>query len=125
MNALLRYTLLQIPGWLLVAVLLWWAHGRGWIGIPLAAVILAAWIGKDVVLYPLCKKAFEKGPAIGPQALVGRHADTVTALAPTGQIRLDGELWTARPSDGEPIPAGRRIIVLDNDGLILLVEAAD
>jgi len=125
MNPLTRYTLLQIPGWLLVGFLLWWAHGRGWIGIPLAAVILAAWIGKDVVLYPLCKKAFQKGPAIGPRALVGRHAETVTDLAPTGQVRLDGELWTARPRDGNPVSAGRRIVVLDSDGLILLVEPAD
>lgn len=125
MNALVRYTLLQIPGWLLVGFLLWWAHGRGWIGVPLAAVILIAWIGKDAALYPLCKKAFQKGPDVGPQALVGRHAETVTDLAPTGQVRLDGELWTARPRDGKPIPAGRRIIVLDSDGLVLLVETAD
>ena len=125
MGPLIRYTLLQVPGWLLLGIILWWANGKSYIGLIPAVFIMAAWVLKDVALFPLCRKAFQKGPAIGPAALIGRHAETVTGLDPTGQIRLDGELWTARPRGTESIPAGQRVVVIDNDGLTLLVEPAD
>jgi membrane protein implicated in regulation of membrane protease activity len=125
MGPLIRYTLLQVPGWLLLGIVLWWATGKGYIGLALAIAIMAAWVLKDVALYPLSRKAFQKGPAIGPATLIGRHAETVTDLAPTGQIRIDGELWTARPHNEESIPAGHRIVIIDIDGLTLLVEPAD
>ena len=125
MKILFRYTLLQIPGWLFLACLLWWAVSRGWIGIVMAGLIMAAWILKDALLYPLCKPAYEDGPRIGPETMVGREAVTSMPLAPGGVININGENWSARVRGNELIDAGRRIRVAAVDGLVLIVEPLD
>jgi len=125
MNPFIRYTLLQVPGWLLLGLLLWWAHAKeDWISITTAAWIMAAWIGKDAALYPLCRKAFEKSPAKETEKLIGRTAMTVRPIDPRGLVRLDGELWSARTDSEEPISANTHVRVTAADGLILSVEAA-
>jgi len=57
----------------------------------------------------------------GAEGLVGERAEVVEALAPTGRVRLRGELWTARAA--EPAIAGQRVRVTAVDGLTLEVEA--
>ncbi|MDZ7737353.1 MAG: NfeD family protein [Gammaproteobacteria bacterium] len=124
MTPLTRYILVQTPGWLCLALLLWWAAYNDWIAAWTAALIMAGWILKDAALYPLCKPGFETGPAIGPGALVGRQAKVITALTPEGQIRLNGEFWNARSHDNETISPGQRIRITGTDGLTLIVEPA-
>lgn len=124
MTALTRYILVQLPGWLCLALLLWWAIYNDWMATGIAALIMAGWILKDAALYPLCRPGFETGPDTGPKALIGREARVVTALAPEGQIRLNGEFWNARSRDNETIDHGRRIRITATDGLTLIVEPA-
>ena len=59
--------------------------------------------------------------AVGVEGLVGRTAVVVRALAPRGQVKLDGELWEAR-GPGDLVP-GQDVIVTAVDGLVLDVEA--
>lgn len=125
MTALTRYILVQIPGWLLLICLLWWAVTGGMMGMNLAFWIMAAWLTKDAALYPLCRLAFATGPATGARALHGATAEVVAPLEPDGQVRIDGERWLARSRDGTPIRAGSRIRVVDNSRLILIVEPLD
>jgi len=110
---LIRYTLLQVPGWLLLGLLLWWAVSREWMGMLAATGIMAAWLIKDALLYPVCKHAFENS----------LEAETVSNLSPEGLVRVNGELWTARAPDGTTIPAGQRIRIIDAEGLVLYAEA--
>jgi membrane protein implicated in regulation of membrane protease activity len=118
-----RYWLLQLPGLALVAFLAWWAFFNGWIPAPLAVAIIAIWLLKDIALYPLTRHALQKSqPATGPAALVGQEAEVVQTLAPSGQVRVGGERWLARSASGEHILAGRRIRVVDVDGLTLVVQ---
>lgn len=124
MPLLVRYTLLQIPGWLFLASLLWWAISSGWIQISTAAWIMAGWILKDASLYPLYKPALEGSPAIGTKALLGREAIVIMPLAPRGLVRLDGERWLAQASDNQEIAVGQRIRVTGTNGLVLIVEPA-
>jgi membrane protein implicated in regulation of membrane protease activity len=124
MGPLIRYTLLQVPAWLLLGYLLWWADSKDWIGFGTSALIMSAWVVKDAALYPLCRKAFEKGPKTETEKLIGREAETVKSLAPEGLVRIDGELWTARAHGDEAVSAGTRIRVTGTDGLILIVEPA-
>jgi membrane protein implicated in regulation of membrane protease activity len=57
---------------------------------------------------------------MGVETLVGRRAIVMSALAPAGQVKIDGELWGAR-SDS-PVESGCVVVVRDVDGLTLLVE---
>jgi len=125
MSPLTRYTLLQIPGWLFLACLLWWFVDRGWLSFLTASLIMAAWLVKDALLYPLCKPAFEEGCPTGAEALIGREARSVVPLAPTGLVRLDGEYWSARLRGSGYVDAGRRIRVIAVDGLVLITEPAE
>lgn len=43
-------------------------------------------------------------------------------LDPEGYIQVRGELWKARSSDGSPIPAGTRVRILDQQGMLYIVE---
>jgi membrane protein implicated in regulation of membrane protease activity len=55
-------------------------------------------------------------------ALVGRKAQALTQIADTGQIKLAGELWSARMEDGhEPAPAGSTVHVARIDGATAVV----
>ncbi len=45
-----------------------------------------------------------------------------TTLAPFGVVHAAGEEWTARSSDGQTIAEGRRVRVVGQDGLTLMVE---
>lgn len=57
---------------------------------------------------------------VGVETLIGRRAVVVSALAPEGQVRLDGELWRARSA--EPLAPGAGVVVRRIDGLTLDVE---
>lgn len=64
-------------------------------------------------------------PAVGSDAIVGRRGNALTRLDPTvprplGQVRVDGEIWSARST--QSIDPGVRIIVTSVDGLLLGVE---
>lgn len=116
-----RYLLWQLPGWLVAAaagaVL---AGGLGWPGWA-AALLPAAWILKDLLLYPAMREAFR--PA--PPPLVGRRGQAVERLAPDGWVRVSGELWRARVAGpGAVIESGRGVVVRGARGLTLIVEEA-
>lgn len=124
MTAPIRYTLLQIPGWLFLGCLLWWAVSSGWVQFATANWIMFAWVLKDAAVYPLYRYAFNAVPIIGPEALLGRRADVVVALTPVGRVNLDGETWQARARDHKSISAGQRVRINAMDGLTLIVESS-
>jgi membrane-bound serine protease (ClpP class) len=59
----------------------------------------------------------------GVENLLGAIGEATEQLAPTGHIRVLGELWEARSSS--ELPAGSRVRVVAVDGLTLDVESAD
>jgi membrane-bound serine protease (ClpP class) len=60
---------------------------------------------------------------VGSQALIGNIATVRTPLAPSGQVEVCGELWTATLLGGESQPVGAAVIVCSVQGRELLVEA--
>ena len=58
--------------------------------------------------------------AVGAETLVGRHALVVAALAPRGQVKLDGEVWEARSS--QVLAPGDEVVITRIEGLVLDVE---
>jgi membrane protein implicated in regulation of membrane protease activity len=60
----------------------------------------------------------------GTAALVGRTATTLEPVSHTaGSVRLEGEVWTARPYDDDAvIESGRRVQVMEIRGATALVS---
>jgi membrane protein implicated in regulation of membrane protease activity len=59
---------------------------------------------------------------VGVQTLVGKSAVSITALAPSGQVKVDGAIWEARSVGGAR--AGETVTITRVDGLTLEVEPA-
>lgn len=62
-------------------------------------------------------------PSVGVEALVGRRVVVVRAVAPRGQVKVDGELWEARST--HTLLLEDEAIVTAVDGLVLEVERVD
>ncbi len=120
-----RYTALQVPGWVLAAALAWWIHtsfdAPGW----LAPAIPCAWFVKDMALYPLLRSAYEANEAPPVERLIGRRGVAMEPLAPSGYVRIGGELWRARADDATPIAPHLTVEVVGAEGLILAVRHTD
>jgi membrane protein implicated in regulation of membrane protease activity len=119
----LRYALFQLPGGAAAAALLlafWDETGLpAWLG----ALAFAAWIAKDVALYPLLRRAYEPPAASGPERLVGSRGTARNDLRPEGQVQVQGEIWRARAVEHDaPIPAGAEVVVRAAERLTLVVE---
>jgi membrane protein implicated in regulation of membrane protease activity len=56
----------------------------------------------------------------GPETLIGETGQVVLPCLPDGQVRIAGEIWTARCAAGAR--TGERVRVVGRDGLVLLVE---
>jgi membrane protein implicated in regulation of membrane protease activity len=124
----LRYALLQIPGAMIVSGVAWLLHAWAGLSTVGAVVIVAAWIGTDLVLYPFVRRSLapEEGRWVGVGRLLGAHGIVDRELAPDGWVRIRGELWRAQGVDeADPIPVGARVRVCGLRGLTLFVQRAD
>jgi membrane protein implicated in regulation of membrane protease activity len=118
-----RYYLLQIPGWVLLTIILTMIHR--WIGLPLWAVAsgLALLVIKDIVLYPYLRRAYESASPSGAERFIGEVGTVVRVPQPQGYIRIGGELWQARlDQPSETVETGSRVRVKSVDGLVLIVS---
>ena len=99
------------------------------VGVGLPFQLLAAALASVAMLAlvrPNVVKRLRSGPElrIGPEALVGQEGFAVAELSVHGgQIKLAGEIWTARPYDEhEVIPAGAKVQVLQIRGATAYVH---
>ena len=95
----------------------------------LQLVVFRAFSGQLLVgVRPFARRALEvRALPSGNDRLVGRRATVVETVGPdAGQVRLDGELWRARPYLGGPeIPAQSAAVVAAVEGATLRVYPAD
>ena len=101
----------------------------GLLSLPMAIQIIAAVatsIGMLVFVRPNVVKRLHSGPELrlGHQALVGKQGVVVDEVsAQGGQIKIGGEVWTARPYDeNEVIEAGAAVDVFEIRGATALVH---
>jgi len=65
-------------------------------------------------------RALSSRPMLGTSSLIGRMGVAREALAPTGQVAIQGELWRA-VAEGEAVEPGMPVRVIGVDGLTLKV----
>lgn len=96
--------------------------------IPIQIVIfIAVTILALVITRPLVKKYINPkkeytnaDKVIGQTGIVAEDIDNIKA---TGQVKVDGKVWTARSADNSNIPAGNEIIIDRIDGVKLIVKS--
>jgi len=78
---------------------------------------------------PIARRHTRTPPRIrtGTAALVGQTAVVTDRIeGSAGAVKLEGEIWTARPyEEGEVIEAGRRVHVVEIRGATALVSSTD
>jgi membrane-bound ClpP family serine protease len=122
-RTLLRYTLFQIPGLILLSLGL--AAAVRWWGLPVLAAygLVALWLVKDAIMFPILRIAYESDSASGVDGICGALGVATQPLAPAGYVRLGSELWKAELVSGSgSILAGSAIRVIEVRGLTLVVE---
>jgi len=60
---------------------------------------------------------------VGVQTMIGTYGEAITALAPGGQVKVDGEIWEARAAGAARV--GDTVRVTGVHGLVLDVEKAE
>ena len=129
MRTLVRYLLLQLPGWCGVLLVLWLLELFWQLPIWLGAMLFAAFVAKDLVLFPFLRHAYSDEPSrmIGPERLIGARGVAEEDLAPRGFVRVRGERWRADgPASGAtPISRGDPVVVRAVRGLTVEVELAE
>lgn len=118
-----RYTLCQIPEWVLVlgAAVLLYRRGLlpGWAG----ALLVVAAMAKDAALYPLLRIAYETDTSSAVERLIGMRGVAVETLAPHGYVRVHGELWRSEATAaGQAVRPGNPVTVHAVRGTTLLVR---
>jgi membrane protein implicated in regulation of membrane protease activity len=61
-------------------------------------------------------------PRTGAEAMIGQTAEVVAPCHPTGQVRIQGELWEARCAQGADV--GETVRIERLEGLTLVVAPA-
>ena len=117
-RGLTTYLLWQLPGWLVGAAVLAWAVETFGLPVPVAAILLGLYVGKDLALFPVMRVVFRPSAS---SKYVGATGVAVEPLDPVGYIRVGGELWKAQTS-GERVAPGTHVVVREARGLTLLVE---
>ena len=121
---LIRYSLLQLPGTLLLILVL--LGIRRWWDFPVwaAVVAVAMWIVKDALLYPFIWRAYDWDRMGDNFTMLQRVGTVVEGLDPSGYVRVRGELWKATVEDGAAaLETGREVTVVRMDGMRLIVRA--
>lgn len=122
--AALRYALFQLPELGLAATVLVLAVGADWVARSTAIAVLAAWVVKDVVLFPFVRQAYAPHDGRLPRDPRGQVGIAPDGVGDEGYVRLGPERWRARrsPTSG-PITPGSAVRVIALHGLTLEVEA--
>ena len=91
-----RYLVFQGAGWGLSAAVLSIPVYLEWIPLWVAATLVGVVMAKDLLLFPMMRKAYEPGEPHGYGPLLGREVRVSQALSPEGYVIAGAERWRAR-----------------------------
>jgi membrane protein implicated in regulation of membrane protease activity len=118
-----RYALFQLPelgivGFAILVALRFEVVSPTWAGI-----LFAAWVLKEIALFPFVRQAYEPSDPRAASKLVGALAVVTERLDPEGRVRIGPEHWRACVASGATaVESGARVCVKSVEGLTLHVE---
>jgi membrane-bound ClpP family serine protease len=121
-RTVIRYVLFQLPGTVVLVLLLFLV--RQWISIPgwFVWILLALWVIKDAIMFPFVWRAYDKNSQGIAESMIGMQGIARDRMDPSGYILIRGELWHAELIEGaSPIDRGQEVRILGNRGFTLLV----
>ena len=127
-RVVVRYVLLQLPAAALVVLILAGIKQWAWEDMPLwlALVIIALWTAKDAVMFRFTWQAYDWDRSESSNSIIGERGIANERLAPTGYVKVRGELWRARVmGDSPPVDRGEAVLVREVRGLTILVQPDD
>lgn len=122
-KVIIKYTVLHVAEF--AVVVLAFILARNYLAVPtwLMITVLAAWILKDLALFPKVWRAYAVDDNRPVKELIGREATVIAGLDPVGYVRVRGELWRAEIKDPRfPTKRGDRTKIVDIKGMTLIVE---
>jgi membrane protein implicated in regulation of membrane protease activity len=125
-RAVLKYALLNLPEVLLGLVILMFI--QKWLELPHWAVwvIGALWILKEALVFPFVWRSYDSRSGRDTYQMLGMQGIVEKRLAPSGYIRIRGELWQAEAVENHsPVDVGETVIVRGRRGLTLVVERSN
>jgi membrane-bound ClpP family serine protease len=121
-KAVTYYTLLQIPEFFLLALILYGLYQWYSIQVWILTLIAVGWIVKDVILFFFVRSAYEMKKHTHDPRTKGATGITIESLDLLGYVEVNGELWQAKSAEKKMIPAGEKVEVVDRQGLLLVVR---
>ena len=121
-HTIVRYTLLQVPG-LVVLIMILILVGR-FVDIPvvLSWGIVIIWVLKDIILFPFVWRAYDSDSHEKSDPMIGLEGYAVDHLSPRGYIKVRGELWKAELTHKNAVVGkGEKVKVKEINGLTLIV----
>ncbi len=118
-----RYILFQIPGLIIIVVLLIMSYH--WAALPswLMWILLGIWLVKDIFLYPYLWKVYDPDTPTENNSMVGLTGMAMERLDPEGYVEVRGEAWKAKTEGTSGIiEKGGKVKVLAEHGLTLVVK---
>jgi len=107
--------------------LIWrWVLPEFGVKLPVAALIgiMVGWAVIGTFLFIFTSRALKRQVPAGLPSMVGTKGKATTNLAPEGMVKIRGELWSARSTEGD-IHTGENIVVTGEERLELLVRKAN
>ena len=106
----------------LAVVVLWGLPQFGfYIPLPGLIVLMVLWLAFSIFVYRAGSRALRLKPVFDLPLMTGSKGKVVSPLVPEGLVRIKGELWMAR-ARGKQIEVGAEVVIVDQDGLKLVVR---
>lgn len=122
-RVVLKYLLFQIPGWiLLILILLMADHWLDLRKLTMLSIVIL-WISKDLIMFPFVWRAYDQNSQRIVYRMIGERAVVKERLSPSGYVQVHGELWRAElMPDTTAVEKGRMVRVREVRGLTLIVQ---
>jgi membrane protein implicated in regulation of membrane protease activity len=125
-HIMVRYTTLQLPGLAMLVIIMLFV--LRWFKLPvwLFWCSVLVWVAKDAILYPFVWRAYDQPHDEDADAMIGACCIAKERMAPSGYVRVRGELWKAELTAGSRfVEKEERVRVRETHGLTLVVEPWD
>lgn len=91
-----------------------------WLAMPLGKVAMS------ISFYALfLRPHLRRLPHHAVETMIGQRGRALTRLDPHGQVRVNGEIWSARTANGGICPAGQAVTIRTIEGKTLCVDGDD